>query len=138
VGQLRLIFQPIYEEIELMDRPAPFLVYAQRFDPITACAKGPDPASGLYRLRRKLVETGRSKGDRYGAVVPLEHIRMHADLCPYLENEPDSRLTRTNTLEICREFQLNKYIDKDSWFIFQRGEVLQAERESAARAAAAC
>jgi len=103
-----LIFQPIIPSSA--SEPQPYLVYAQRFD-CNHAASGVNKVSGLFRLKRAKLPNGK----RLGAVVEAGRIRAAVDVQPYFGREVDPNITCTNALEICRQFNLNKYCDKETF-----------------------
>ncbi|KDQ57872.1 hypothetical protein JAAARDRAFT_57695 [Jaapia argillacea MUCL 33604] len=113
VAQIRMVMRPLWMAV---DSP-PYLVYAQRFDivsqgPLLASGvPAPDPASGMYVLKRAL----RTDGSRMGDVVPISHIRLPLDLVGRFGSVADVRLSETNSLECSSEFLLNKYWDKETF-----------------------
>ena len=91
-----------------------YLVYAQRFDIIpqltaTARAPIPDPATGLYILKRAT----RADDSRIGDILPLSHCQAPFHLVPRFGQKADNYLTSKNSMEWSREFFLNSYFDKD-------------------------
>lgn len=106
VGQIYLIFQPV---LDSNNSHAPYLVYARRLDPVGSTGKA-DPATGLFRLKR-------SERGLVGSVVEASRIRTAVDVQPFFgRGSIPSQMTATNSLQLCSEFNLNKYADKD---IFQ-------------------
>jgi len=55
-------------------------------------------------------------GQRLGGVIPVSQIRAYANLIPRFGQCADARLTASNSFEHSREFFLNKYFDKNSYF----------------------
>lgn len=124
IVQLRLFFRAI------PSRRAPyapgtdlFLTYAQRFDIVpqlnptfqaSSTQRGlyPDPTTGMYVLKR----SHRSDGSIMGDVVPLRQVRTLLDLIPRFGPDANKQLTKETSLELCLEFWLNKYFEKELFY----------------------
>jgi len=113
LAQIRLIFHPIWD-VNV------FLLYAERFDLLpqptaygsTSRGYSPDPATGMYVVKRSL----RSNGVRLGDVVPLSQARIPAPLIPRYGDRADPKLTAQNSLEFSTEFYLNHFFDKELYY----------------------
>lgn len=106
------------EQSSLVLGPYLFLAYVQRFDviPTGTLRSQPDPASGMYALKRSVC----SDGSRMGDVIPLMHLRSTIQLVPKFGATADPQLTMQTSLEYCTEFWLNKYEQKESfWALHQ-------------------
>lgn len=101
-----------------------FLMYSHRLDilpqhnPIfstTPADKGPYPesSSGLYVLKRALRA---DKKTIIGDVLPLSQIRSFAEISPRFGPKADPRFKKETCTEYSREFSLNRYFDKDTFF----------------------
>jgi hypothetical protein len=98
-----------------------FLVYVQRFDivpqfnPQISATRGryPEPASSLYVLKR----AKRANGNVVGDIVPLSQLRALVELTPRYGNEADKRLTANNSMHFTSEFWLDKYFDKELFYV---------------------
>lgn len=110
VGQVRIIFQPITDNA----LPEPYLVYAQRFDCAHA-ASGPNPHSGLFRLKRAMRGTV-----RLGAVVPAAQIRCAVEVAPFFGTKIHERMSCTNSMEASKAFNLNTYSDKETFHLLRK------------------
>src|ERR1700753_1214450 len=111
VGQVRLIFQP-HSTTRVANQP--YLVYAQRYDCAHAAA-GCDPNTGLFRLKCA-TRTHPTHGNiRLGAIIASTRIRCAADVVPYFGKKAHSALTAKLSMELSTSFNLNKYIDKESF-----------------------
>jgi hypothetical protein len=118
IAELRLIFHPMLPATQVIPGLDRFLSYAYRFDFIHRPSRGqrglnPDPATGMYLLKRST----RNDGTRMGDVLPVAQICAPADLVPHFGPVADPHLTRNNQRELCTEFWLNKTFDKDTYFI---------------------
>ena len=115
VGQLRLIFHPIWN---LPTRLPLYLAYVERFDiiPQADLPRGqrlaPDLIRGMYILRR----ARRTDGSPMGAIVPLYHIRQPIQLVPRFGEKASSTLTAQTSFNASRDFYLNHYFDKEDYF----------------------
>ena len=105
---MRLLGQP-REQWSWVDH---FLCYVQHFDIVPQAGAQRDPATQLHVLRRAL----RSGGQRLGDIIPVSQIRAYANLILRFGQRADARLTAFNSFEHSREFFLNKYFDKNSYF----------------------
>jgi hypothetical protein len=56
---------------------------------------------------------------RLGAVVEVQRIRTAIDIQPFFGEcaLAESRLTSTNGMELSTEFNLNKYCDKETFYL---------------------
>ncbi|KAI6003153.1 hypothetical protein EDD15DRAFT_2385610 [Pisolithus albus] len=89
-----------------------FLSYVQRFDIVPQAGALRDPSTQVHILKRAM----RSNGQRLGDVIAVSRIRAYANLIPRFGQCADARLTSFNSFEHCREFLLNKYFDKNSYY----------------------
>ncbi|KAJ7205926.1 hypothetical protein B0H12DRAFT_1034874, partial [Mycena haematopus] len=126
VAQLRMIFR-VVPRANYAPLPGTegFLAYVERFDiiqqvdPATG-TKGPDPASGMYAVRRarrseKFTE-GSSKGPPMGDVVPLGRLRVHVELTPQFGKKADHCLKKETSLDHWDDFWLCKWFNKDLFY----------------------
>ena len=97
-----------------------FLAYVQRYDIVpqqnpTGTQHGmyPEPTTGLYLLKRAV----RSTGDVLGDIIPLDQLRSLVDVAPRFGEEAGPGLTNTNSIVYAKEFWLNKYLDKELFYI---------------------
>ena len=112
--QVRLIFHPRWSANV-------YLAYMERFDIVPqpthlgspSRARCPDPVTGMYVVKR----ASRSNGNRLGDVVPLSQIRTTAPLIPRYGSQADPKLTSRNSMEFSTEFFLNKFFDKDLYYM---------------------
>jgi len=84
----------------------------QCFDIVPQAGTQRDPATQLHVLKRALCLSGQRLGD----VIPVSQIRAYANLIPHFGQRADAHLTASNSFEHSREFFLNKYFDKNSYF----------------------
>jgi len=105
---MRPLGQP-HEQWSWADR---FLCYVQHFDIVPQAGAQCDLATQLHVLKRAL----RSGGQRLGGVIPVSQIRAYANLIPHFGQCADACLTASNSFEHSREFFLNKYFNKNSYF----------------------
>ena len=100
-----------------------FLTYAQRFDIVPQLnptvqalshLRGlyPDPSTGMYVLKR----AQRTDVTIMGDVVPLGQVRTLLDLVPRFGADANKQLTKETSLELSREFWLNKYFEKELFY----------------------
>ena len=89
-----------------------FLAYVQKFNvmPQNGVSNAPNAYTGMYSLRRALRPDGRPQK---GYIVPVKYFRAPVMLIPRHGSKADIRLTKTNSLELCNDFWLNDYINKD-------------------------
>lgn len=103
--------------------PAPvtpdFLAYVQRFDIVPQTkpdgnGKGPfpEPASGMYLLKR----ARRSDKSVMGDVIPLDRLRAPVELTPRFGKKADRRLSKETSLDLCDQFWLPKWFNKEVFF----------------------
>lgn len=91
-----------------------FLAYVQRFDIVPQPTGSRDSSTGMHVLKRSI----RSGGQRLGDIIPLTQIRAYANIIPRFGDSADPRLTSFNAIEHSREFFLNSYFDKNTFFPF--------------------
>jgi hypothetical protein len=84
-----------------------FIAYVQHFDIVA------EDATQLPVLKRARCTTGQRLGD----VVPLNQVRAFAHLIPRFGTAADTRLTAYNSFEHSTEYYLNKYFDKNTYFV---------------------
>jgi hypothetical protein len=100
-----------------------FLAYIQCFDivpqpnPQCPSQKGlyVEPSTGMYCLKR----AQRSDGSLFGDVILLEHIRALVDLVPHFGEAAKRRISKETVLEHASEFCLNKYFQKELFYVLQ-------------------
>ena len=73
----------------------------------------------MYIVKR----ASRSNGTRMGDVVPLSQIRTAAPLIPRYGSRADSKLTSRNSMEFSAEFFLNKFFDKDLYYMMLQDDL---------------
>lgn len=88
---------------------ADFLAYVERFDIV---GSGPDPASGMYRLKRARTSNKTPIGD----FIPLHRLRARVELTPQFGKKADCHLTKENSLDMWENFWLTKYFTKELFF----------------------
>lgn len=66
----------------------------------------------MHVLRR----AKRANGEPFGDVIPLDHVRSPAHLVPRFGKTADKRLSSSNSRALTREFWLNKYWDKETFY----------------------
>ena len=113
VTQLRLIMQPLGKPHEQWSWADCFLTYVQQFDIVPQADGYHDPSTQMHVLRRAI----RSGGQRLGDVIPVSQLRAYTNLVPRFGPRTDSRLTSFNSSEHCCEFFLNKYFDKNTYYV---------------------
>jgi hypothetical protein len=98
-----------------------FLAYVRRYDviqqrnPTDAAQHGiyPEPNTGLYLLKR----AKRASGEEAGDIIPLDQLRSFVDIAPRFGEKADSRFTNSSSLTYATEFWLNKYFNKELFYI---------------------
>ncbi|KAJ6490951.1 hypothetical protein C8R45DRAFT_1053149 [Mycena sanguinolenta] len=128
VCQLRMIFRVVpragYAQPAGTDG---FLAYVQRFDivpqldPATQL-KGafPEPASGMYALKR----AKRVDNTRQGDVIPLDRLRAAVELTPQFGKKADPRLKKETSLDHCDSFWLFKWFNKELFYALSQKKAL--------------
>ncbi|KAJ7041489.1 hypothetical protein C8F04DRAFT_1208338 [Mycena alexandri] len=120
VCQIRMIFRVVTQK-DCMARPGTegFLAYVQPFKvvPQTNPRGGgkrmlPEPASGMYLLKR----ARRSDGSIMGDVIPLDRLRAPVELIPRFGKVADRRLSKETSLDLCEEFWLSNWYNKELFF----------------------
>ena len=104
-----------------------YLIYAEQFDIIpqlthltsTSCARCPDPVTGMYVVKRAT----RSNSTRMGDVVPLSQIQSAVPLIPRYGSRAHLKLTSHNSMEFSTEFFLNKFFDKDLYYMMLQNDL---------------
>ncbi|KZS87459.1 hypothetical protein SISNIDRAFT_419538 [Sistotremastrum niveocremeum HHB9708] len=118
VGQIRLLFMPIWENSSSLIQFHPHLAYVERFDIIPQVQadkrsrRAPNLLTGMFALRRAL----RTSGGRMGGIVDVRNIRMPAELIPRFGGIAEPTLTVHTAMERSAEFWLNKFSSKDLFF----------------------
>jgi hypothetical protein len=111
-AEVRLVFQPITPP---RTEPAPFLVYAHRFD--KTADQGWYEACRLPRLQRaQRIHQGSRVHN--GSIISLFRILTAVDIQPWFGREADERLTSANSNEISKQFVLNIYSDRHIHYLF--------------------
>ncbi|KAF7333223.1 hypothetical protein MSAN_02429600 [Mycena sanguinolenta] len=127
VCQLRMIFRVVprdgYAQPAGTDG---FLAYVQRFDIVpqlnpSTQLKGafPEPASGMYVLKR----AKRVDGTRQGDIIPLDRLRVPVELTPQFGKEADKRLKKETSLDHCDSFWLSKWFNKELFYALSQSKV---------------
>ena len=114
LGQLRGIFQPIFSDITISQHQQPWLIYVQKFRPVNNKV---NLSTGLRLFTREYINE--AIGHCQGAVVPVERMRMAADVAPYFDRKADSKLKAATAMEASNFFNLNKYVDIESFAILR-------------------
>ncbi|KAJ7766827.1 hypothetical protein B0H16DRAFT_1453842 [Mycena metata] len=120
VCQVRMIFRAVTPRNQF---PAPgtegFLAYVERFNIIPQAnpqggGKGrfPEPATGMYLLKR----ARRADGSAMGDIIPLDRIRAPVELTPRFGKVANRRLSRETSLDVWEEFWLSKWFTKELFF----------------------
>ncbi|KAJ7017066.1 hypothetical protein C8F04DRAFT_1406293 [Mycena alexandri] len=120
VCQIRMIFRVVPPRYTV-PRPETrgFLAYVQHFKVVPQTnpmggGKGmlPEPASGMYLLKR----ARRSNGSIMGDVIPLDRLRAPVELTPRFGKVADRRLSKETSLDLCDEFWLSNWFNKEVFF----------------------
>ncbi|KAJ3742941.1 hypothetical protein DFH05DRAFT_1621065, partial [Lentinula detonsa] len=137
IALVKMIFLPSYGRNSLV-KPLrgteEFLVYCERFDVVNQpppppqyndipCYQAwkpfyPDYASGCYILKKAL----RANGTPFGDIIPLPQFRAQVDVSPRLRGPADSRLSPMNVMAVGSDFLLNKYWEKELWYILEKAD----------------
>ena len=72
-----------------------------------------DSTTGLYLLKRAV----RSSGEVLRDIVPLDQLRLLVDVAPRFGEEAGPGLTNANSVVFAKEFWLNKYFNKELFYI---------------------
>lgn len=104
--------RPLGKPNELWPWADRFLTYVQRFDTVAQPTGNRDPSTQMHVIKRAT----RSRGERLGDIISLTQIQAYANIIPRFGEHADSRLTSKNALEHSREFFLNKFFDKNTYF----------------------
>ncbi|KAG1719323.1 hypothetical protein EDB19DRAFT_1919105 [Suillus lakei] len=108
IAQIRLIIWPLGRSGTRWAWDDQYLTYIQRFDISSEC----DPTTQLHTLKR----AKRSDGTRMGNIIPVSQLRAPVHLVPRFGATADMHLTAYNSMEHMREFWLNYFWDKHSFF----------------------
>ncbi|KAJ7029159.1 hypothetical protein C8F04DRAFT_1212028 [Mycena alexandri] len=119
VCQIRMIFRVVTPRDGHAPVTQKFLAYVQRFNivpqtKLDGSGKGPfpEPASGMYLLKR----ARRSDKSVMGDVIPLDRLRAQVELTPRFGKKADRRLSKETSLDLCDEFWLPKWFNKELFF----------------------
>jgi hypothetical protein len=100
-----------------------FLAYVHRFDIVPQNnprfgGKGafPEPSTGMYLLKR----ARRSDKSIMGDVIPLDRLRAPVELTPRFGKEADRRLSKETSLDLCDEFWLSNWFNKELFFALRQ------------------
>ncbi|KAG2125423.1 hypothetical protein DEU56DRAFT_892650 [Suillus clintonianus] len=108
IAQIRLVIRPLGRSGTRWAWDDQYLTYVQRFD----ISSERDPTTQLHTLKR----AKRSNGTRMGDIIPVSQLRAPVHLVPRFGATADTRLTAYNSMEHAREFWLNYFWDKHSFF----------------------
>ncbi|KAJ6461670.1 hypothetical protein C8R45DRAFT_841979 [Mycena sanguinolenta] len=96
-----------------------FLAYVQRFDivpqqnPVTKqYGSFPEPASGMYALKRARRADNSPRGD----IIPLDRLRCPAELTPQFGKKADAHLKKETSLDHWDNFWLSKWFNKEFFY----------------------
>ncbi|KAG2116454.1 uncharacterized protein F5147DRAFT_743089 [Suillus discolor] len=92
----------------LKDSP---LLYVQYFQ-ITATPTE-DASAGMYRVKRIYHQDGTGRIFRPGSIIPLTAVTCAVELIPMYGSKMDRMINATNAMEICDEYYLNTFSDKE-------------------------
>lgn len=115
MGQVRIIFQPIWEPMGPLPTGALYLVYAQQFDIIPQFPLGtrhlakaivPEVSTGMYFLCQALHADNVTC---IGGVIALTDLAMEVELLTYHGSVADRQFTHTNSLECSTTMLLNHF-----------------------------
>ena len=73
----------------------------------------PEPVASMYVLKRLVHADGVLLRD----FIPLSQLRAVADLIPKFGTKANPQLTKQTSLTYSTEFWLNKYFDKQTYFV---------------------
>ncbi|KAG2113016.1 uncharacterized protein F5147DRAFT_744309 [Suillus discolor] len=113
IAQVRCVFQAIARKGQtlphyLKDSP---LLYVQYFQ-ITATPTE-DASAGMYRVKRIYHQDGTGRIFRPGSIIPLTAVTCAVELIPMYGSKMDRMINATNAMEICDEYYLNTFSDKE-------------------------
>jgi hypothetical protein len=115
--QVRIIFQPIFP---IQNTKAPILLYGQYFQysnryvehgPNDELIPYPEPGIDMFLVTRHF----RSNQERMGDIVHLQSVRRLVQLVPKFGRYADPTLTKDNSAEICTEYYINNFDDKETF-----------------------
>ncbi|KAH7905010.1 hypothetical protein BJ138DRAFT_1233543 [Hygrophoropsis aurantiaca] len=92
------------------------LIYVQRFDIVHQGNDLVEKSTGLHVLKRST----RASGDPLGDIFPLDQVRSYAHVVPRFGPAADSRLSATNSIYASQSFYLNRYFDKDFFYVLSQ------------------
>lgn len=110
VAQIRLIFRPLGKTGTQWTWRDRFLTYVYRFNIPQGSSR--DPVTQMHVLRRAKCSDGSWMSD----VMPVDQLRVPANIIPRFGAAADHRLTAYNSAEHASEFWLNRFWDKNSYF----------------------
>jgi len=98
-----------------------FLAYVWRYDvvhqpnPENVSDRGiyPEPTTSFYLLKKAF----RTNGEQIGDIVPVDQIRAWVDLVPRFGSKANPHLTSSTSNAYSTEFWLNKYFNKELFYI---------------------
>lgn len=113
IAQVRCVFQAIARKgytlpHYLKDSP---LLYVQYFQ-ITATPTE-DASAGMYRVKRIYHQDRTGRIFRPGGIIPLTAVTCAVELIPMYGSKMDRTINATNAMEICDEYYLNTFSDKE-------------------------
>ena len=89
------------------------LVYAQRLDVVPQEHNQTKSTMGLHLLRKVKCALGQDLGE----VFPLDQLKSYMHIVPRFGCAADNRLTCLNSIYSSQSFFLNKYFNKDFFYI---------------------
>ncbi|KAG2044659.1 hypothetical protein BDR03DRAFT_929799 [Suillus americanus] len=113
IAQVHCIFQPIAKTGHTLPHylEATPLLYIQYFQ-ITS-TPDEEPSVGMYRVRQIIHQDGMGQLFRPGAIIALTDVTCAIELIPVFGLKLDRTMTATNSMEVCNEYFLNIFSDKE-------------------------
>ncbi|KAG1717311.1 hypothetical protein EDB19DRAFT_1654258 [Suillus lakei] len=108
IAQIRLVIRPLGRSGTQWAWDDQYLTYVQRFD----ISSKHNPTTQLHTLKRAKC----SNGTWMGNIIPVSQLQAPVHLVPHFGATADTRLTAYNSMEHTREFWLNYFWDKHSFF----------------------
>ncbi|KAG1723221.1 hypothetical protein EDB19DRAFT_1916218 [Suillus lakei] len=113
IAQVRCIFQAVTKKGHTLPRyleDSP-LLYVQYFQITTTPTE--DTSAGMYCMKRIYHRDGTGRVFRPGSIIPLTVVTCAIELIPVYGLKMDRTISAANMMEICDEYYLNTFSDKE-------------------------
>lgn len=77
----------------------------------------PPEHHGFHQVRPRFHGDRKLGGQRYGMVIRVEDIVRSCQLIPRFKGAVNRMWTTDNILDLCLEFYVNNYLDRDSFYM---------------------